>query len=119
MTTRLTINLDRRDGGTLTLVATGEIDLSNVHIFARALDDAIAVASDPVTVDLSGVDYVDSGGINVLFTRAGRIRLIVKPLLMPVLTISGLTELTTVEPASASQATPAPPEGPPDPNAHD
>lgn len=99
MTTPLTVTTDRRDG-TLALVAAGEIDLSNVHSFARALDDAIAGSSGtPVTVDLSAVDYVDSGGINVLFNCADRITLIVKPLLMPVLTISGLTELTTVEPS--------------------
>jgi anti-anti-sigma factor len=81
-------------------VATGEIDLSNVHAFATALDDAIAGNDgERVTVDLSAVDYVDSGAINVLFTCAERIRLIVKPLLIPVLTVSGLTKLTTVESA--------------------
>jgi anti-anti-sigma factor len=100
MTTPLTITLDRRDGRTLALVAAGEIDLSNVHTFARALDDAIADNSGKtVTVDLSAVDYLDSGGINVLFTCADHIRLIVKPLLVPVLTISGLTELAPVESA--------------------
>jgi anti-anti-sigma factor len=104
MTTPLTINLDRRDGGTLALVATGEIDLSNVHTFARALDDAIADSrGEQVTVDLSAVDYLDSGGINVLFNAAEHIHLIVKPLLMPVLTISGLTELATVEAAQVTK----------------
>jgi anti-anti-sigma factor len=101
MTTPLTLSTDRRDDGTLALVATGEIDLSNVHTFARALDDAIAGSSgEPVTVDLGAVEYMDSGGINVLFTFADHIRLIVKPLLIPVLTISGLTKLASVEPAS-------------------
>jgi anti-anti-sigma factor len=100
MTTPLTINVDHGDGHELVLVATGEIDLSNVHTFARALDDAIARSDGKrVTVDLSAVDYVDSGGINALFATADHIHLIVKPLLMPVLTVSGLTELATVEPA--------------------
>jgi len=100
MTTPLTVNTDRRDDGALALVATGEIDLSNVHAFATALDDAIAGNDgERVMVDLSAVDYVDSGAINVLFTCAERIRLIVKPLLIPVLTVSGLTKLTTVESA--------------------
>ncbi len=107
MTTPLTITVDQRDGHELVLVAAGEIDLSNVHTFARALGDAIARSDGkPVTVDLSAIDYVDSGGINALFATADHIRLIVKPLLMPVLTISGLTELATVEPA------------PPQPNGH-
>jgi anti-anti-sigma factor len=103
MTTPLTIYVDRRDGGALVLLATGEIDLSNVHTFARALDDAIAADSGAtVTVDLSAVEYVDSGGINVLFACADHIHLIVKPLLLPVLTISGLTQLATVEAAQPS-----------------
>ncbi len=100
MATPLTINVDHRDGGTLAVVAAGEIDLSNVHKFARAIDDAIAEnGGQTLTVDLSAVDYLDSGGINVLFSFADHIRLIVKPLLIPVLTISGLTELAPVEPA--------------------
>jgi anti-anti-sigma factor len=103
MTTSLTINVDRRDGGSLALLVSGEIDLSNVHTFARAVDDAIAASDgEQVTVDLSAVDYLDSGGINVLFNCADRIHLIVRPLLMRVLTISGLTELATVEPAHDS-----------------
>lgn len=52
-----------------------------------------------MTLDLRAVDYIDSGGINVLFNCADHIRLIVKPLLIPVLTISGLTELVSVETA--------------------
>ena len=101
MTTPLTFNIANRDGGTVALVATGEIDLSNVDTFAQAINDAIAGAGSggTVTVDLSAVEYLDSGGINVLFTYADHIRVIVKPLLIPVLKISGLSELTTVEAA--------------------
>jgi anti-anti-sigma factor len=104
MTTPLTLDVDRREDGALVLLATGEIDLSNVKIFARAVDAAIAERGDgaTVTVDLSAVDYLDSGGINVLFTFADHIRLIVKPLLIPVLTISGLTKLAVVESAPSS-----------------
>lgn len=100
MTTPLTINTDERRDGAPALVAIGEIDLSNVDTFARAMADAIDASSGAtVTVDLSAVDYIDSGGINVLFNCADHIRLIVRPLLMPVLTISGLTELAPVEAA--------------------
>ena len=52
-----------------------------------------------LTVDLSAVEYLDSAAINALFTHADRINLVASALLMPVLTISGLTELVTIEPA--------------------
>jgi hypothetical protein len=51
------------------------------------------------TVDLSAVEYLDSAAINSLFVRADRIRLIAHHLLMSVLTIIGLAELVTIEPA--------------------
>ena len=54
----------------------------------------------PITVDLSAVKYLDSAGINVLFEHADQVdglHLIVHPLLIRVLTISGLTEIANVE----------------------
>lgn len=98
MTTPLTLETDRRDDGTVVLTARGEIDLSNIDTFTEALS-TVSSGGAVVTVDLGAVQYLDSGAINALFTYAERIRLIVNPLLMRVLKISGLTELTTVEPA--------------------
>jgi anti-anti-sigma factor len=102
MTTPLTLKTDRRDDGTVVLTANGEIDLSNIDTFTEALN-TVSSSGAPVTVDLGAVQYLDSGAINALFTYAERIRLIVHPLLMRVLKISGLTELTTVEPAPNAQ----------------
>ncbi|MCG5433295.1 STAS domain-containing protein [Mycobacterium sp. MYCO198283] len=99
MTTPLTIGTDRRDDGTVAVVASGEIDMSNVAEFARALTEAIGAGDQrPVTVDLTAVEYLDSGAINTLFSSAEDIRVIANPLLIPVLTISRLTELVSVEP---------------------
>ena len=47
-------------------------------------------------VDLTGVGYLDSAGLNVLFAHASRIQLIASPLLAPVLTVSGLSDITSV-----------------------
>ncbi len=55
-------------------------------------------------VDLSGVQYLDSGAINALFANAAVIRLIANPILMPVLKISGLTQVADVEAASPREA---------------
>ena len=100
MATPLTINTDDHEGGSTVLTVTGEIDLSNVDTFAAALDEAMA-ARDGATVilDLSGAEYLDSGGINVLFAHADHIHLIANPILMPVLNISGLTDVASVESA--------------------
>ena len=49
-------------------------------------------------IDQAITAKADSGAINALFTHADRVRLIVNPILMPVLTVSGLTDVTTVEP---------------------
>jgi len=103
MPTSLTLDTARCSEGKLTLIAAGEIDLSNVEAFDQALGAATAEAArngETLTVDLAAVEYLDSAAINALFTRADHIRLVANPLLMPVFKISGLSELITVEPAS-------------------
>ncbi len=50
-----------------------------------------------VVLDLSGVDYLDSVAISALFTHADDLHLVVNPLLVQALTITGLTELAPVD----------------------
>jgi anti-sigma B factor antagonist len=93
MTTPLTLSTDRRPDGTTVLTAVGEIDMSN----AGQLRDALTQAGEGfLTIDLTSVDYLDSAGLTVLFTHADHIDLVAAPLLVPVLRISGLTDLTDV-----------------------
>ena len=102
MTTALTLDTARCNDGKVVLIAAGEIDISNIDAFNQALTTATTEAASSggaLTVDLSAVEYLDSAAINALFTCADDIHLIAHPLLMPILTISGLTELVTVEPA--------------------
>ncbi|AFM16430.1 anti-anti-sigma regulatory factor (antagonist of anti-sigma factor) [Mycolicibacterium chubuense NBB4] len=101
MATPLRLSTDRRDDGTVVLRAVGELDLSNIEIFSEALSGAVDEGAErnPVRVDLSAVDYLDSGAINVLFNHATAIDLVVNPILLPVLKISGLTDVIAVEPA--------------------
>ncbi|GII60768.1 anti-anti-sigma factor [Sphaerisporangium krabiense] len=95
MTTPLTVVASERPDGTPVLAVTGEIDMSN----AGVLDDALTTSTGDgaLLVDLSGVEYLDSAGLTVLFAHAARIRVLANPVITPVLTISGLTEVTTVE----------------------
>ena len=102
MATLLTLDTARCNDGKLVLTAAGEIDLSNIDAFSQALTTAItenAGSGETLTVDLSAVEYLDSAAINVLFPHAEHLHLIVHPLLIRVFTISGLNELTTIEPA--------------------
>ncbi|GAB1813761.1 STAS domain-containing protein [Mycobacterium sp. MUNTM1] len=100
MTTPLTLATARSSDGKLVLAAEGEIDMSNIDEFNLALAGAATEAGDgALLVDLSAVQYLDSAAINTLAAHADRIELVAHPILMPVLRVSGLTELTTVEAA--------------------
>jgi anti-anti-sigma factor len=96
MATPLSLNTVQRGDGSVVVTATGEIDLSNIDEFTGVLSAAETDGS-MLIVDLSGVQYLDSGAITVLFANAGRIHLIANPILMPVLKISGLTDVADVE----------------------
>jgi len=57
------------------LAVAGRISGANADAFGAALDEAIAAAErghGPLTVDLSGVDYISSGGLRVLRNAADR-----------------------------------------------
>jgi len=103
MPTSLTLDTARSGDGGLVLTATGEIDLSNVEPFSQALTTAVADAdtgdAQRLVVDLSGVEYLDSAAVNVLFPHAERIRVIAHPFLVRIFDISGFSEVATVEPS--------------------
>ncbi|MEV5708911.1 STAS domain-containing protein [Actinoallomurus sp. NPDC052274] len=96
MTTPLTLTPDRRPDGTPVLTAVGEIDMSNSADLAAAVADGLEGAAGPLIVDLTDVEYLDSAGLSILLTHADRIEVVATPLLAPVLTFCGLTDLTTI-----------------------
>src|SRR4051794_39194408 len=66
------------------LAVTGEVDLSNVDEFCAALESAVPNSAFGLSLDLSGVTYLDSTGIRVLFRldrelreRQQRLRIVV------------------------------------------
>ncbi|MER7167083.1 STAS domain-containing protein [Micromonospora sp. NPDC000207] len=97
MTTALTLTTSRRADGAAVLHAVGEIDMSNADSFAAALAGAAEGGEGFLVVDLTAVEYLDSAGLAALFPHADRVRLVASPLLAPLLAISGLSDLTTVE----------------------
>lgn len=98
MTTPLTLAVAERPDGTPVLTVSGEIDMSNAGNLEAALTGF--QGDVPLVVDLSAVDYLDSAGLAVLFAHAARIRLVANALIAPVLTISGLSQVSTVEEAA-------------------
>jgi anti-sigma B factor antagonist len=103
MTTALSLTSGRRPDGAPVLVAVGEIDMSNAETFASALAEAVADTGAAgfqghraLLVDLSAVEYLDSAGLATLFQHAEQIEVVTGPLLAPLLTVSGLSEMTTV-----------------------
>nr|WP_090273785.1 STAS domain-containing protein [Mycolicibacterium komanii]CRL66679.1 anti-sigma-factor antagonist [Mycolicibacterium komanii] len=100
MPTPLGVHTDRPGDGTVVLSVTGELDLSNVEAFTGALAAAVGrhgQETGRLAVDLAAVEYLDSAAINALFEHAAQIRRIVaNPILMSVLTISGLTSVVEV-----------------------
>lgn len=97
MSTPLTCTTGRRPDGAVVLTAAGEIDMSNAASFADALTGA-GDQSDGAgfVVDLTAVDYIDSAGLAALFPHVDNLRLLSNRLLVPVLTIAGLDDITTV-----------------------
>jgi anti-sigma B factor antagonist len=86
----------RRDAdGAPVVTAVGEIDMSNADRFRDALGQA-AGDGGRLVVDLTGVEYLDSAGLHVLFAFTPGLTLIAGPLLAPVLAISGLSDVTCV-----------------------
>ncbi|MFD2419733.1 STAS domain-containing protein [Amycolatopsis pigmentata] len=96
MKASLTLTSSRKPDGTVVLTAEGEIDMTNSADFATAIEEALPDATGSLVVDLTEVDYLDSAGLTVLLNTADRVEIIATPLLAPVLTICGLTELTKV-----------------------
>ncbi|GIF14229.1 STAS domain-containing protein [Actinoplanes teichomyceticus] len=96
MTTALTLTAGNGPGGVPVLTAAGEIDMSNAESFAAALSAAVPPEGGTLVVDLTGVEYLDSAGLAALFRHADRIEVVAGPLLTPLLSISGLADLTTV-----------------------
>ncbi|MFF8401089.1 STAS domain-containing protein [Streptomyces sp. NPDC014846] len=102
MPTPLSLTRSQRPDGKQQLTAAGEIDMSNYNSLAKALE----ASAEPVVLDLTSVDYLDSAGLMVLFAHAEHLEVIVSPLLEPVLSVSGLTDLTTVHRTEHGQGAP-------------
>ncbi|TGD86526.1 anti-sigma factor antagonist [Mycolicibacterium sp. CH28] len=103
MSAPLILRTQRGTDGRLAVLVAGEIDASNVTEFAEAVTAATADTVDTVVVDLSAVEYMDSAAINALAPHAESLEIVANPVLMRVLTVSGLAELAKVRQSPADR----------------
>jgi anti-sigma B factor antagonist len=96
----LEIHSTTNDDGTATVTVVGEIDLATAPEFRRALDAAASTHS-AIEVDLRGVTYLDSTGVDALFRYATkhRIKLTIgeNRTLGAVSKVSGLAQVLTLQ----------------------
>lgn len=104
--TDATVRIAARDDF-VRIVLDGEIDLANAHRVGREMMAAITNRTAAAVVDLSGVTYLDSAGLHVLFELTARLPTlqIELELIAPigsqvrrVMEISGLTTIAVVKP---------------------
>jgi anti-anti-sigma factor len=100
--------VDARDEGGAVLVAvTGAIDLSTAPGVEAEIMAAISNAATAVTLDLAGVDYLDSSGLRVVFRLTSRLAELRTPMVVVappgsisrrLIELSGYTEVGTLRP---------------------
>ncbi|MGQ0775539.1 MAG: STAS domain-containing protein [Pseudonocardiales bacterium] len=90
-------------GGEHIVTVTGQVDVATAAAFERLLD-AAAVGRTQLIADLTGLGFLDSAGIRVLFALATRLdlHLIVDPssVVATTLDISGMGEAATLRATS-------------------
>jgi anti-sigma B factor antagonist len=92
----LEVTRTQRDDA-VTLTVKGEIDMSSAGEFRRALDDSNAPGR--LVIDLTGVEYLDSAGVKVLFDHLGLHPEVVVSsgaVILRILAITGLLDQLTI-----------------------
>jgi anti-anti-sigma factor len=63
-----------RERGTIVLATLeGEVDVSNRDHVAKKLTEAVANSATGLLLDLSGLEFMDSSGVHLLYTLAERL----------------------------------------------
>jgi stage II sporulation protein AA (anti-sigma F factor antagonist) len=71
--TDATVTVEHDGDDTARITLTGEIDMDNARQVEQEILAAISNQLSGVTLDLGGIEYIDSAGIRVLFTLGDRL----------------------------------------------
>ena len=63
----------RERGGIVLAVVEGEVDLSNRQSLTTELTNAVANSATGLLLDLSGLEFLDSSGVHMLYELAERL----------------------------------------------
>jgi len=95
------------DGGEIVIELNGDVDLSSAALITSVVDSALAEGGPKITVDMSGVTFLDSRGIRALLMaqrtaeRRGSVLVLRSPTkrTMDVLVMSGCATMLSIQPA--------------------
>ncbi len=73
MATQAGVVVDRSDGA-VRIVVTGELDLANAEVVEQQILRGVAGGLAAVTLDLTGLRYIDSAGLWILFRLGTHLR---------------------------------------------
>jgi anti-sigma B factor antagonist len=68
----LSVGIDQ-NGGSLVVRALGGIDLASVEMLRKSLLDGFESDASSITLDLTGVSFIDSSGLHALLWAAERL----------------------------------------------
>jgi anti-sigma B factor antagonist len=93
----------RRAGAAVVVTVTAELDLVTVPEFSRTLGVVQTAATGPVVLDLTGVTFLDSSGINALVLASRDtdppLRIVATgPTVLKTIQLAGAHELLTLAP---------------------
>ena len=71
--TDATVTVDHDGTDTARISLAGEIDMDNARQVEHGILGAISNQLTGVTLDLSGIEYIDSAGLRVLFSLGARL----------------------------------------------
>jgi anti-anti-sigma factor len=71
--THAVVTVDRSDGAAR-IVVSGELDLANAEVVEQQILRGVCGELGAVTLDLSGLRYIDSAGLWILFRLGTRLR---------------------------------------------
>jgi anti-sigma B factor antagonist len=66
------VEIEQRDDVVVALL-TGELDISVAETVRRKIGDAVPSSARGVVVDMSGLDFMDSSGVSMLFALARQV----------------------------------------------